>query len=391
MKSKYQNLDLLFYWGEINDYEFVKKQIENSSDSVAIFTAPGNRFLFKEIKKPKGFDFLTSFRYTLALKKYNAFTGFISPFFYMFDIARFFFYLWSRFAFRGLRVKVLITNSAYHGLCFALLRKLNPHYIQKMVWISGDWMHGNTTRMSVWSYFGYQFVHPRMDRCMVEAADHVLHTGAGIITAREKYWNREFPHARTLYEMPLEMYFPKSNIKQLNPTQRAMLFSGNTRSDSGLIHLIPLLKKNSDLVLHLVGKPNQHLQQFLNLAIEKEKLTSQIVTHGFVPQNKMEAIVNQCFCGLNLIDQPGSYTVMTLPGKIMDYIQYGLPTLTTPFLGEYWANQVSHHRIGLVVDPNDQEQIHEALENLWEQHDEYYENLKTYIHQKPHTNFNDYL
>ena len=96
-----------------------------------------------------------------------------------------------------------------------------------------------------------------------------------------------------------------------------------------------------------------------------------------------------CFCGVNLITSRTSYSSMTVPAKICDYLQYLLPPLVTPNLG-YYAHIISENQLGLVVEPL-KDEITKGLVSLYKEQHIYRKIIIDYIKANSRSLVKDYL
>jgi len=110
---------------------------------------------------------------------------------------------------------------------------------------------------------------------------------------------------------------------------------------------------------------------------------------GFVERDRLPQAVSDCFCGVNLLTSPDSYSSYTIPGKLVHYLQFLLPVITTPGAG-VMAGVISDNRLGLVIEPRGEEFVGAALK-LHLMQDEFRENISGYIAGLPRVEFQELI
>ena len=99
---------------------------------------------------------------------------------------------------------------------------------------------------------------------------------------------------------------------------------------------------------------------------------------GYIAYHKnFESIFQDCFCGLCLVVDDSSYTSNTIPSKIIDYLQYGIPIIATSNL-EYTSNLIKENKIGIIID-KDLKDLEYAINNLYKNFQTYNNSIKMFF------------
>ncbi len=186
----------------------------------------------------------------------------------------------------------------------------------------------------------------------------------------EKYFQQNFPRSK-IYLLPNVPFSTSINYlvpKSLVINKPVMLiFQGILRIGSGLLEVIEALKNNSEFVLDIYGSGEEHV--LLEQKVRSLGLNSRVKFYGMLSFEKLQPAMQNADIGLHLV-QPLTLSIdYTLPNKIFDYIQAGLPVL----LGNTTAHRefLKENPIGVLCDPYSSESILQSLKTI-------VENLPTY-------------
>lgn len=151
--------------------------------------------------------------------------------------------------------------------------------------------------------------------------------------------------------MPLGVEIQYEAIKKNELDKRNVLFIGNLQKHQGLdlfLDVMPgLLKKIPDLSLHVIGSGIH--EENLKRKVKDLNLGNQVTFYGFVQcEDKIKEIFSSCSLGIALYNaQEAGFTRLSDPGKIKDYLSYGLPVLTTAV--PQFSEEILRRKAGWVV------------------------------------------
>lgn len=153
------------------------------------------------------------------------------------------------------------------------------------------------------------------------------------------------------------------------------VFSGNLKSGRGLEYYIDAIKKKSSWGLLFAGDGAYRNQ--LERKITKNQLQHRVKCVGMLPYNHLFALIGRCDVGLCYTDPISENHYYSLPNKITEYVQMGLPVIGSN-LPEI-AGLIRDYNIGMVAETPSQ--IENCLE-LFSQKDKDETNYSTYTPEK---------
>lgn len=375
MKKKV--IDVLAYKTESYDSDcFLKDIVSYSKNSVVVVYDPETA---KVAYVPPNYNLSYKVFPLFDLKK-SIFLYHIYPLVFIVSFFKVFFYFFSlclRF-----KVRVLIIDNTYFATGLGLLRRLK--LVDRFIYIAGDWFPGNKVNKRFWSFLGNEVIYPLCDYFSVRSADVTLNFTKDIANSRKSYWKKTVAKVEGI--LPLRLEMKKIKEKKRNK----IVFLGNIRDDSGLEIAISSLKKLKDknISLKIVGPFKSPPENLYSLA-KKNDVEERVDFLGFVERNKFEETFADCFCGINVLTSTNSYTIKTIPSKILDYLQYSLPVIVSKNLGPL-SKVIVKHQIGIVINPNEEEFIN-AVEKLFLCHKEYKRNIIDYINLFQDKKVSDYF
>lgn len=255
----------------------------------------------------------------------------------------------------------------------------------EIIYLPGDWLMPEKRGAGLKRYlWGLLFI--AADYAACSSAALVLNSTARITEARRRFWGREIAKKEEIYSFNLEVKADESAREQ----RQKICFMGNVRSDSGLeivVSSIAKMKETAGVSLKVIG-PAGGEDAVRNMA-DPYGIASNIEFAGFVERERLPQAVSDCFCGVNLLTDPESYSSYTIPGKIIHYLQFLLPVITTKGAG-VMADVIAKNGLGLVIEPNEDEFI-EAVMKLREKQDEFRGNILAYIKGLPRVDFSRLL
>ncbi len=272
------------------------------------------------------------------------------------------------------RVKSVVVKSAYSAVGVGLLRRLG--LFERFVFFAGDYFGGTKTYSGIWTWFNSGFLHPVCDYLACKMSDLILNQGQMVGDARKAFWKRSIAKNELTFVHRLKM---KRVVAPGGSPGRSILFLGSARHDSGLdvaIKGLRRLRERMDVGMRFVGKPGPVVTEMQKLAAELG-LGDCVTFHGFVSRAEMPAIFADCFCGIELLTEPGGQDSTGIPAKLLDYLQYGMPAVLTRNSGST-ADLLTEHKLALCIEPNEDEYV-EAVCCLRREYNEYYRRIVEYI------------
>ncbi|NQT93011.1 MAG: glycosyltransferase [Lentisphaerae bacterium] len=294
------------------------------------------------------------------------------------------FYLWLGLRFRVGSVFIIDHQQT---VVVGLLRRLG--LFRRVVYFAGDWYPGSTFRKGIWTRLGNEVYVPILDWMACKLSDLTINQTEYVREGRTRYWGRQIPREEVAFVPPLIL---KCKDPAARMRGRKILFVGATRADSGLelvLNALPIVRQRlGDVSLKIVGPASSTIEELKQAAAESG-LSAFFEYVGVGDYAAFETIFADCYCGVNLITDPDSYSSRAIPAKIPDYLQSLLPALVTPYVGSI-VDMIRENDLGLVVKP-EVEVVASALIELYEKRAEFIENIRTFILNRTSTNIAELL
>jgi glycosyltransferase involved in cell wall biosynthesis len=289
----------------------------------------------------------------------------------------------------GLRFRVGTITAQNEFACaiIGILRRLRV--FRRFVYISGDWGQGSTAYRGIWSHINKEVYFPVADWFCCKCSDLTVNLTSAISKSRTEYWGRKIPKEEIVYQPPLVVRCTDASRQQ---KKHKILFFGGLRNDSGLdlvVRSLPRVRERiGDVSIKIVGPITPAVIE-LKKAAAGQGLESLIDCAGRADRDSFDALFSDCYCGVNLITDPDSHTSKTLPSKVMDYFQYLLPVLVSPYVGPI-SETIRERKLGLVIDP-EVDNVARALIELYDNQPHYVRNLQSFIETRERTNLIEIL
>ena len=169
--------------------------------------------------------------------------------------------------------------------------------------------------------------------------------------------------------MPLGIVMRDEAVQKKAQNAKTVLFMGNIQPHQGIDLMIDafseIRKEHPDLVLEIIGRgPYTESAQ---RRVEEAGLSLCVVFHGFVDdEKKIDEIYKRSLVGMALYHpELSSFTKLSDPGKIKDYLSAGLPVITTnvfPF-----SKEIAESGAGVVVS-YEKDSVVDALKRILNPH-----------------------
>lgn len=246
----------------------------------------------------------------------------------------------------------------------------------KVYYIMGDWHPLNNSKKRILSYIANCIVFPCFDYLCCKLSYATIDYSKNISKLREKYWNKDITNKNFEYQFKLYDESIKNDKEKNN-----LCFIGLIREDCGLDIVIRNLRKirerlNKDIKIKIIGAKTHGYEYFKKL-VNHNDLDDSVIFLGFQKRENFPHLVSDCFCGINLVVSPNSYTSATIPGKFFDYIQFNVPILATEHIG-IAKELLKRNELGICTELKDNKII-ENIIKLYREQKKYQENIRNYI------------
>lgn len=259
--------------------------------------------------------------------------------------------------------QVVVVEGYLYSFLIGLLKYLK--LCKKTVYISGDWFAGSKRKSRLIGYVLNEYFFPIIDYFSCKINDVVLNTAEPILGKRYNYWNGNISKKERNISYPLPI---KARNEELHRATRKICFLGLMRDECGLdiaIKSIKSLREYGDFSLEIVG-PYSYEYKALKKLADDIGVSNYVNFLGFIKRDEFGTILNDCFCGINLLKTEGAYSALTVLGKIVYYMGYLLPIVATKTLG-YTKEIIIKNNLGIIINPNENEFISAILKIYKEQ------------------------
>lgn len=290
------------------------------------------------------------------------------------------FYLWLGLRFR---VNSVLIFDHQQTAVAGVLRRLG--LFRRLVFFAGDWYPGSGFRKGIWTRLGNEVYFPALDWMACRLSDLTINQTTFVAEGRKKYWGRQIAREEVGFRPPLIV---KSKGVSHGSQRRKIVFLGATRPDSGLdlvLRALPRVREQlGEISLKIVGPASATVEELRKIAGESG-LEACFEFAGVADYAAFESVFADCYCGVNLITDPNSYSVRAIPAKILDYFQHLLPPLVTDHVGPM-ADTMREGKLGLVVEP-EVNAVASGLIELYRNRSSFVQNIETFIKGRDSTDF----
>lgn len=158
---------------------------------------------------------------------------------------------------------------------------------------------------------------------------------------------------------------------QLTPDSKAsnvVIYQGNVKLGRGIELMVKSMRYLENVQLWIIGGGTDYLDTVKNL-IHHEGVEDKIRFWGLIPFENLYPITCQARIGLTLEDKSGLNTELSLPNKLFDYIQAGIPVIASD-LPEI-RKIVDHYEIGLILKERAPKELANLIQFLFNDNAEY--------------------
>lgn len=315
---------------------------------------------------------------------------YLSPLLFFIDMTRYFFLFFKLSLLY--RPEICWVEGCLYAVLIGVLRRLR--FCRKSIFVATDLSPGHSGAGSKFSlrHLGFHVFMPLMDGLACKLNDAVLNYTKKTSEVRTKFWGRNIIKDEKTYYFKIQN---KAKCNLFNSQRKSICFLGYARMDSGLDIVFKSLKtirQKEDFNIKIIGprgSPYHSNYSYFRDLILKNELDAYVNFLGFLDRKKISFEVSDCFCGINLltkIDNPSYYII---PAKLIDYIQFLLPIITTEGAGSM-AKIIKENGLGLVIQPTEEEFI-ESLFIIYKKYEEYKNNIVNYINKLPDVSLKEFL
>jgi glycosyltransferase involved in cell wall biosynthesis len=206
-----------------------------------------------------------------------------------------------------------------------------------------------------------------IENLFIRHTDHVLVTGE----MDADYLSKQYIPINIILLRNLPSY--KKEFKKIDLRERynlpvrcnIIIYQGVILKGRGLLLIMRALKKieNYSLLIMGDGDYQKELIDFVDL----NQLSQKVIFGGKVTQEELLNFTNSADIGLALIEDISLSYYYALPNKLFEYIMAEIPVMVSNL--PQMQNVVEKYNVGVVVNPNNIEEIESGLKQLIDKYD----------------------
>ena len=177
----------------------------------------------------------------------------------------------------------------------------------------------------------------------------------------EKYYQERFAQATPILNYPVLDWLEE---RKNGPIYPGLIYTGNVREDRGALHHAEILSYISDVEVWSIGRCEESLYQ--QMKAKAGNRDDKLITRGvgdYVPFEKLVELYKSknWLAGLALFPKSEHMQRKHLT-KFFEYMAAGIPIIYSDM--EEWKRLLEPLEVGVAVNPNDQNEIEEAILKL---------------------------
>jgi glycosyltransferase involved in cell wall biosynthesis len=235
----------------------------------------------------------------------------------------------------------------------AKLRHAKLAYDSRELYSSVAALHHRRQTQRFWSY---------VERKIIARTNAVFTVNDSLAESISLRYSIEKP--TTLLNCPPRQTVQKSDrlrtILPIPQGARILLYQGGLQRGRGIDIMLSAIKKVSDAVLVLMGSGS--LRAEILEMIKSEKLDQKVFLLEAVPVTQLLSYTSSADVGFCLIENLGASYYYSLPNKLFEYVAAGVPVVASNF--PEIASFVESNKVGLLVEPENEEEVVRAIERL---------------------------
>ncbi|WP_297983880.1 glycosyltransferase [uncultured Chryseobacterium sp.] len=196
-----------------------------------------------------------------------------------------------------------------------------------------------------------------------------------MMSASESYskWFAETYHIQkpiTVQNFPRKVFFEK---KFTENKPKIIFYQGAVNPSRGLDKMIPVMKNIENAVFWIAGdgpKKEEYIALTKNLGLEEK-----VKFLGNIESEKLREITTKADVGLSIEENNGLSYYYSLPNKVSDYIQAGVPVLTTNY--PETSKIINQYKVGAIINNHSEDELVSKVSEILNNGKEFYaENLR---------------
>ncbi len=196
-----------------------------------------------------------------------------------------------------------------------------------------------------------------LEKRFVPGTAHRFTVSPGLVELYKERYNCTFELLRNL---PFRK--DRAPLPTIEPNSRQIIYQGSLNMGRGLAPTIRAMRHLPGYQLIIVGQGDTMAE--LQALVQSLNLEEQVTFEGAVPFEELEKFNRNAMVGLCLLENKGLNYFHSLPNRIFDYMQLGIPVIASNFPDI--RSIVKAHKTGLLIDDLSPETIALAIKEACE-------------------------
>ena len=198
----------------------------------------------------------------------------------------------------------------------------------------------------------------RIEKMLVPGLKYAYTVSEPIAEEYSKAYNVNF---RVIRNLPYRLQHPVRlpDLPLCDPA-RTIIYQGSLNPGRGLESMILAMKNLEKYSFLIFG--DGPFRGNLEKLVRDNNLTDRVQIMGRIPFNELQSYTGQASLGISLEENLGKNYYYSLPNKLFDYIQAGIPVLVTGL--PEMKKIVEKYNIGMITDSHNPEALARTIETM---------------------------
>ncbi len=176
------------------------------------------------------------------------------------------------------------------------------------------------------------------------------------------YYNKYGISMKVIRNVPYYRFSKKSLLEEIYSNKKVIIYQGYLNIGRGLEWVIDAMPFIDNAVLIIIGCGD--IEQDLRNKVQSMQLEDKVLFKGKMEPDKLHEYTPLADVGLCLLENKGLSYYFSLPNRIFDYIQAGVPVLATRF--PEIENIVETYNSGVLIDHYEPEYLAATIKNMFD-------------------------
>jgi glycosyltransferase involved in cell wall biosynthesis len=205
-----------------------------------------------------------------------------------------------------------------------------------------------------------------------------------ILEARRRFWGDLANRRTKLYPNKWAGFVQPRTSLPGRRNRQSIALVGTLRKNFGiemLFEILPELNSKYGLRLKVIGPEFESYREYQALAASLP-CRDMIDWRGFVPNELIAGELEDCFCGYNIQELENNNSRLTIPGRVIHYLQSYVVPVVSPSSGAI-VDFIKERKVGIICDPRPLATAR-AIEQTYLQNATYIDRIDQFFRNNPY-------